>query len=174
MNFELERTIEILERTPDVLSALLTGLSDDWVLPNEGGDSFSAKDVVGHLIVGEKTDWVERTEIILEHGPSRAFTPFDRFGFRENLEDVSLADLLDEFRALRAENVTRVRALGLDDAQLELEGTHPELGSVRLRQLLATWAVHDLGHIRQIVRVMAKQYADEVGPWRAYLRILDE
>jgi len=174
MSFDLNRTFEILERTPEALSALLTGLSDDWLLTNEGGDTFSPKDVVGHLIAGEKTDWVERTEIILEHGASRPFTPFDRFSFREDDEDRSLTDLLETFRALRAENIEHIRSLGLDDAQLELEGTHPELGSVRLRQLLATWAVHDLGHIRQIARVMAKQYTDEVGPWREYLRILEE
>lgn len=172
MRFDLDRTYEILERTPDVLSALLAGLSDDWVLANEGGDTFSPQDVVGHLIAGEETDWVERTDIILEHGIDRPFTPFDRFSFRDN--DASLPELLETFRALRAENLDRIQSLGLDDAKLELEGTHPELGRVRLRQLLATWAVHDLGHIRQIARAMAKQYAGEVGPWREYLRVLDE
>jgi hypothetical protein len=172
MTFDLERTFEILERTPETLSALLTGLSDDWILAGEGGDTFSPKDVVGHLIAGEETDWVARTEIILDHGADRPFTPFDRFSFRN--DDASLPEMLETFRTLRAQNLERIRSLGLDGAKLELEGTHPELGRVRLRQLLATWAVHDLGHIRQIARVMAKQYADEVGPWREYLRVLEE
>ena len=174
MSFDLERTFEILERTPKALSALLAGLSDDWVLKNEGGDTFSPKDVVGHLIAGEQTDWVERTEIILEHGIDRPFTPFDRFSFRETNEDATLAELLEKFRDVRMRNLARARELDLDADKLKLEGTHPELGKVRLSQLLATWAVHDLGHIRQITRVMAKQYRDDVGPWRQYLRILDE
>ena len=174
MNFDIERTFEILERTPEALSALLTGLSDEWLLVNEGGDTFSPKDVVGHLIAGEETDWVQRTEIILEHGVDRPFTPFDRFSFREDGKDVSLATLLEKFTELRSNNLDRIRGLDLDETKLDLEGTHPELGKVQLRQLLATWAVHDLGHIRQITRVMAKQYGDAVGPWRQYLRILDE
>ena len=174
MNFDIERTFEILERTPGALSALLTGLSDEWLLVNEGGDTFSAKDVVGHLIAGEETDWVERTEIILEHGVDRPFTPFDRFSFREDYKTASLAEMLETFRDLRSKNLDLIRGLEIDEAKLDLEGTHPELGKVRLRQLLATWAVHDLGHIRQITRVMAKQYIDAVGPWRQYLRVLDE
>lgn len=174
MNFDIERTFEILERTPGALSALLTGLSDEWLLVNEGGDTFSPKDVVGHLIAGEETDWVERTEIILEHGVDRPFTPFDRFSFREDGKDDSLATLLEKFSELRSNNLDRIRGLDLDETKLDLEGTHPELGKVQLRQLLATWAVHDLTHIRQITRVMAKQYGDAVGPWRQYLRILDE
>ena len=174
MGFDLERAFEILERTPKALSALLTGLSDDWLLESEGPDTFSPKDVVGHLIAGEKNDWVERTEIILEHGVDRPFTPFDRFSFRDDYENDSVAELLEKFRDLRAKNLERIRALDIDDAKLALEGTHPELGKVQLRELLATWAVHDLGHIRQIARVMAKQYRDDVGPWKQYLRILDE
>lgn len=174
MNFDIERTFEILERTPGALSALLTGLSDEWLLVNEGGDTFSPKDVVGHLIAGEETDWVQRTEIILEHGVDRPFTPFDRFSFREDGKDDSLATLLEKFSELRSNNLDRIRGLDLDETKLDLEGTHPELGKVQLRQLLATWAVHDLTHIRQITRVMAKQYGDAVGPWRQYLRILDE
>ena len=174
MSFDLERTFEILERAPEALSALLTGLSDEWLLTNEGGDTFSPKDVVGHLIAGEETDWVERTDIILEHGVDRPFTPFDRFSFREDCKDASLAEMLEKFRDLRSKNLDRIRGLQLDETTLDLEGTHPELGKVRLRQLLATWAVHDLGHIRQITRVMAKQYGDAVVPWRQYLRVLDE
>ena len=174
MNFDLERTFEILERTPKALSALLTGLSDEWLLRNEGADTFSPKDVVGHLIAGEKTDWVQRTATILEHGVDRPFTPFDRFSFREDHKDDSLAEMLEKFRELRSKNLDRIRSLELDESQLELEGTHPELGKVQLRQLLATWAVHDLAHIRQITRVMAKQYGNAVSPWRQYLRVLDE
>ena len=174
MKFRLDRALEILERTPGVLEALLIGVSDDWALADEGPGTFSARDVVGHLIAGELTDWVERTEIILEHGVERTFAPFDRFSFREDHKGDSLAEMLETFRKLRAQNLDRIRALGIDEAKLRLEGTHPELGTVRLSQLLATWAVHDLGHIRQITRVMAKQYRDEVGPWTAYLRILAE
>ena len=150
MNFDLERTFEILERTPEALSALLTGLSDEWLLTNEGGDTFSPKDAVGHLIAGEETDWVERTDIILEHGVDRPFTPFDRFSFREDYKNDSLTELLEKFSDLRSKNLDRIRGLALDETKLELEGTHPELSKVRLRQLLATWAIHDLGHIRQV------------------------
>ncbi len=174
MTFELDRTIEILERTPATVSALLSGLSEDWLLSNEGEDTFSPRDVLGHLLSGEETDWVPRAGIILEHGPERPFTPFDRFSFREKYKELSLAELLERFAERRADNLDRIRAFGIGPEQLELEGTHPELGRVHLRQLLATWAVHDLGHIRQIVRVMAKQYREEVGPWKEYLRVLDE
>jgi hypothetical protein len=156
------------------LSTLLTGLSDDWVLGTEGEDTFSPRDVVAHLITGEETDWVERAEIILRDGTKRPFTPFDRFAFREKYGTQSLAELLERFRELRVGNLERIRGLGIGSSELERQGAHPELGTVRLRELLATWAVHDLGHIRQIVRVMAKQYRDEVGPWRAYLRVLGE
>jgi hypothetical protein len=174
MDFEIDRGFEILERTPAALSALLSGLSDVWLHSNEGADTFSPRDVVGHLIAGEETDWVARTEIILEHGADEPFTPFDRFSFEQDYEASSLEEMLETFRKLRAKNLDRIRGLGLEPEHLDLEGAHPDLGPVTLRQLLATWVVHDLAHIRQIARVMAKQYRDEVGPWREYLRVLDE
>jgi hypothetical protein len=174
MNYDIDRGLEILERTPATLSALLSGLSEDWLHSNEGADTFSPRDVVGHLIAGEETDWVARTEFILAHGADQPFTPFDRFSFREDYKDSSVEAMLETFRKLRAENLVRIHELNVAPAQLDLEGAHPELGRVTLRQLLATWVVHDLAHIRQIARVMAKQYRDDVGPWREYLRVLDE
>jgi len=172
MEFALERTIEVLERTPKTLRLLLSGLGEAWTLGNEGPDTFSPFDVLGHLIHGERTDWIPRAKIILEHGPSRPFTPFNRFGFREATKGKSLADLLDTFESLRAENIAALKALRLDANQLDRVGTHPELGTVTLKELLATWTVHDLGHLGQIARVMAKQYGTEVGPWKEYLPIL--
>ena len=174
MKFDLAHGFEILERTPATVSALLTGLSDEWVMVNEGGDTFSPRDVIGHLIGGEETDWLARTTIVLEHGVDKPFPPFDRFSFREDYKDHSLAQMLETFREVRTKNLEQVRALGIRPEQLDLQGAHPDLGTVTLRQLLATWVVHDLAHIRQITRVMAKQYGDAVGPWRKYLRVLDE
>ena len=173
MDFALDRAIGILERTPAALDALLRGLHDDWTRPNEGPDTFSAYDNVGHLIHGERQDWIARAEIILAQGPHRRFEPFDRFAHYRESEGKSLAQLLDEFAALRAANLARVRGWALTDAHLALEGEHPTFGTVTLRQLLATWAAHDLGHVAQIARVMAKQYRDAVGPWRAYMPIMD-
>lgn len=174
LSFSLSRTIEILERTPGTLTALLGGLSDDWPLSNEGPETFSPRDVVGHLIHGEDTDWIPRMRLILEAGSSRPFEPFDRYAFRERFTGVPTAELLEEFRRRRVDNLEILRRAELGPEELEREGRHPELGPVRLKELLATWAVHDLGHLRQIVRVMAKQYRDAVGPWRAYLPILGE
>ncbi len=172
MEFELERTVEVLERTPKTLRSLLEGLPDAWTRGNEGPETFSPFDVLGHLIHGEETDWIPRARIILEHGPSRPFTPFDRFAFREVSKGKSPADLLDTFETLRAKNIASLKALDLGAEQLDLVGTHPELGSVTLRQLLATWTVHDLAHLGQIARVMAKQYGTEVGPWKEFLPVL--
>jgi hypothetical protein len=173
MEFDLDHAKEILTRTPGVLRAMLAGLSDDWVRNNEGPDTWSPYDVVGHLIHGERTDWLTRAELILQHGKAKPFTSFDRFAqFRES-EGKSLAELLDEFEIVRRENLVRLDGWHLGDDQLALEGTHPTFGAVTLRQLLSTWAAHDLAHIGQIARVMAKQYTDAVGPWRVYLPILD-
>lgn len=173
MEFNLDRTIEILERTPDALRGLLSGLPEAWTSPNEGPDTFSAFDNVGHLIHGERTDWIPRARIILAQGADRRFEPYDRFAQKRDSQGKSLADLLDEFARLRVENVAILREWRLTDAQLNLQGEHPELGAVTLRQLLATWTAHDLGHVAQIARVLAKQYRDAVGPWRAYLPVLD-
>ena len=172
MTFTLAETLDILERTPVVLDRLLRGSSPSWHTVNEGPETWSAFDVVGHLIHGEETDWVPRARIILEDGERRAFEPFDRFAQLDRFNDWVLDDLLDRFAELRQTSLQTVRSWDLTDQQLALRGRHPELGPVTLRQLLATWAVHDLNHMGQIVRVMAKQYADEVGAWHAYLSIL--
>jgi len=173
MEFDLDHAKEILDRTPRVLRSMLHGLSDDWTRNNEGADTWSPYDVVGHLVHGERTDWLVRAELILKQGKSKPFTPFDRFGqFRESAGK-SLDDLLDEFEDVRKQNLEKLADWRLSDEQLRLEGMHPVFGVVTLRQLLSTWATHDLAHIGQIARVMAKQYIDAVGPWRAYLPILD-
>lgn len=172
MDFDLAETLDILGRTPAVLDALLRGTSPPWHTSDEGPDTWSASDVVGHLIHGEETDWVPRARIILDEGESRPFEPFDRFAQLERFAGWSLAALLDRFAEARAANLETVRSWHLTDAQLALRGRHPALGPVTLRQLLATWTVHDLNHITQISRVMAKQYGGEVGPWREYLSIL--
>jgi hypothetical protein len=173
MEFQLDRALEILERTPHALRGLLGGLPGAWTTPNEGPETFSAFDNVGHLIHGERTDWIPRARIILAQGATRRFEPFDRFAQKRESQGKSLADLLDEFERLRSGNLGTLRAWRLTDTQLALHGEHPELGIVTLRQLLATWTAHDLGHVAQIARVLAKQYRDAVGPWRAYLPVLD-
>jgi hypothetical protein len=170
--FNLEEAVAILARTPAALDAWLRGLPDGWVTAHEGGDTWSPVDVIGHLIHGERTDWVPRAKIILQHGEARPFDRFDRLEQFSGSEPRSLVSLLDEFRRARRDNLRALAALGLTDADLDRRGTHPELGVVTLRQLLATWVAHDLDHVMQIARVMGRQYSDEVGPWRAYLRII--
>ena len=172
MNQQLELTTALLARTPAVLDALLRGLPDAWTRANEGGDSWSAFDVVGHLIHGELTDWIPRAKIILEHGEGRAFEPFDRFAMFEKSKGKSLNELLDTFERLRQKNLGELEEMYLTPELLGKRGMHPELGVVTLEELLATWAVHDLSHIGQIVRVMCKQYGGAVGPWKAYLPVL--
>lgn len=172
MEFKLEDAVKTLERTPATLRALLAGLPAGWLEGNEGGESWSPWVVVGHLIHGEKTDWIPRARIILEKGESRAFDPYDRFAqFRESAGK-SIETLLDEFEALRRENLATLAGLKLTAGDLDKKGLHPSLGGVTLRQLVATWVVHDLGHIAQVTRVMAKQYSGEVGVWKAYLPVL--
>ena len=173
MQFELTQANQILERTPVALRGLLGGLADAWTASNEGQDTFSAFDNIGHLVHGERTDWIPRARIILAQGADRRFEPFDRFAQYHESRGRSLTELLDEFARLRAENLATLRGWQLTDRELALEGEHPALGTVTLRQLLATWVAHDLGHTAQIARVLAKQYREEVGPWRAYLPILD-
>lgn len=172
MHFELSQAIEILERTPGVLTALLGGLSESWTAPNEGPETFSAYDNVGHLVHGERADWMARARIILAQGEERRFEPYDRFAQVRESAGKSLAQLLEEFAVLRAANLAELRQMQLTERELALEGEHPEFGRVTLRQLLATWVAHDLGHVAQVARVMAKQYHDAVGPWTAYLPIL--
>lgn len=173
MSFDLSETLDILARTPAVLSTLLGGTSSSWHARNEGPDTWSAIDVVGHLIHAEETDWVPRARIILEHGAGRPFEPFDRFAQFGRFNGWTLDQLLDRFAALRQEGLETVRGWALTESQLLLPGRHPELGVLTLGQLLATWAVHDLNHIAQLGRVLAKRYTDEVGPWRAYLSVLN-
>lgn len=172
MEFELNQAKEVLSRTPATLNTLLRPLSETWVLGNEGPETWSPYDVVGHLIHGEETDWIPRAKIILQHGEDRAFEPFDRFAMFEKSKGKSLAELLDDFERARAGSLRELDALALTPALLEKRGRHPELGIVTLKQLLATWVVHDLGHVSQVVRAMAKQYSDAVGPWKVYLSIL--
>jgi hypothetical protein len=173
MDFNLKAGIDILERTPATLRALLGGLPSAWTDATEGPDTWSPYVIVGHLIHGERTDWIPRAQIILAQGPERRFTPYDRFAqFRES-QGKSLAELLDEFAQRRAANVATLVGWDLTDAQLQLEGEHPEFGRVTLRQLMATWVAHDLSHVAQTGRVMAKQYREAVGPWRAYLPVMD-
>lgn len=172
MRFELASGLAVLERTPAVFRALLDGLPDTWTAPDEGPDTFSAFENLGHLVHGERADWIPRARIILAQGASLRFEPYDRFAQRRESTGKSVADLLTEFADLRAANLAVLRGWHLTEAQLELPGEHPELGAVTLRQLLAAWVVHDLGHVAQTSRVMAKQYGSAVGPWRAYLPIV--
>jgi hypothetical protein len=168
----LEECLPILTRTPATLDTLLRDLPKAWTAATEGPGTWSPYTVIGHLIHGERDDWMPRLAIILEHGPSRPFDPFDREAqFRES-NGKSLSTLLDEFGALRRDNLARLRALNLQPEQFELQGTHPALGPVTLRQLLATWTAHDLAHILQVSRVMAKRYKQEVGPWAEYLSVM--
>lgn len=172
MEFDLDSGVAILERTPAVLRELLAGLPEAWIVPNEGPETWSPLDVIGHLIHGEETDWMVRTRIILSPGPERRFEPFDRLGHVGAEHGSTMEALLDRFARLRAANLEELRGLDLRGEQLSRTGEHPEFGTVTLAQLLATWVVHDLGHLAQIARVMAKQYHVEVGPWEAYLSIL--
>lgn len=171
--FVMDEAVAVLTRTPAVLDAMLRGLPDGWVAAHEGGDTWSPYDVVGHLIHGERTDWMGRLRIILEHGEARPFDPFDRLAQFRDSKGRTLDGLLDEFAALRRENLRELSARRLTTADLDRRGRHPAFGTVTLRQLLATWVAHDLDHVVQISRVMARQYSDEVGPWREYLRIVN-
>lgn len=168
----LREASTILARTPAMLDAWLRGLPSDWLEAHEGGETWSPRDVLGHLIHGEHADWMPRLRRILEHGDSVPFDPFDRFAQVRESAGKSVATLLDEFAELRAANLRDLEALDLDERALDIPGLHPSLGPVTLRQLLACWVAHDLDHVMQIARVLATQYADEVGPWRAYLRII--
>jgi hypothetical protein len=170
--FVLEEAIPVLARTPAALDAMLRGLPEGWITAHEGGETWSPFDVVGHLIHGEQTDWMPRARLILADGDSRPFEKFARFAQFEASAGKALPDLLDEFATLRAANLRDLAGLGLTEADLGRKGRHPELGPVTLGQLLATWVAHDLDHIVQVTRVLAAQYTDEVGPWRAYLRVI--
>ena len=172
MKFDIDRSLEILERTPAVLQELLQGLSDDWIFSNEGPETFSPFDVLGHLIHGEKTDWAPRIKMILEYGNAKTFVPWDRYAQYEESKGKTLQQLLDEFKRVREENMDWYRSLHLTEADLDKTGIHPKLGEVTLQNLLATWVVHDLTHIAQVTRVMAKQFKEEMGPWPEFFRVL--
>jgi hypothetical protein len=172
VQFHLSSSIAILERTPSVLTTLLQGLGPEWTHADEGPETWSPFNIVGHLIDGEETDWMARVRIILAGSPECRFKPVDRFRHLEANKDRTLAEALDLFAELRAANIAELKSLQLTPAELQLTGEHPAFGTVTLEQLIATWTVHDLGHIAQITRVMAKLYTVEVGPWEAYLPIL--
>ena len=172
MTFRFDDAIPVLRRTPGTLRALLQDLPAAWISATEGPDTWSPFDVVGHLIHGERTNWLPRVEHILRHGEAVPFPPFDREAMFDDSKGRSLAELLDTFERLRAESLARFAGLNLTDADLARRGLHPQFGVVTLDQHLATWVAHDLTHISQIVRVMARQYSDAVGPWRAFLSIL--
>jgi hypothetical protein len=170
--FSMAEAMALLTRTPAALNALLRGLPDIWTHRNEGTDSWSAFDIVGHLNFAERADWMPRVRTILEHGETRPFDPFDRFAQMRESQGKSLEQLLDDFTGLRSESLAALQALNLQSADLARRGKHPALGSVTLSELLATWAVHDLTHLHQLSRVMAYQYRDAVGPWSAFLGVL--
>jgi len=174
VDFDLQMSVDVLARTPLTLQALLGGLAEPWVRGVEGPETFSPFDVVGHLIDGEETDWMPRARIILARGPDPRFEPYDRFRHRKRNVSRSLASLLAELARLRAANVELLRSWQLTEADLDLPGSHPSLGRVTLRQLLASWVVHDLEHVAQVARVMAKQYRTEVGPWVPFLPVLTD
>jgi len=173
MNFDLNQTISVLEKTPLVYKQLLGSLSQEWTHKNEGKDTWSPYDVLGHLVHGEKTDWMPRLEIILSDSENKTFEPYDRFAQIEMSKGKSLGDLLDEFEVLRKRNLRNLKSKFLTSQDMSKEGIHPELGPITLKNMLSAWVVHDLGHIAQVSRVMAKQYKDEIGPWTQYLTIVN-
>jgi hypothetical protein len=173
MEQNLQQTIALLARTPATLNALLRDLPEEWTHRNEGGDTWSVCDVVAHLIYGEGTDWIPRARIIFEHGESRVFEPFDRKGHIQASFGKTLAALLDEFSDARAQSLRQLRALNLQPMDLKRSGRHPAFGPVNMSQLLASWVSHDLTHLHQISRIMAHQYREAVGPWSAYLGVLN-
>ena len=172
MKFQIEQAVEILSRTPETVKSLLENLSDEWILNEETDEGWSPFDVVGHYIHGEQTDWIPRAEIILKQGENRTFEPFDRFAQFELSKGKTLGELLETFADLRRKNIEILKSWNLSEEQLQLKGNHPELGLVNLEQLISTWVVHDLTHIRQIVTFQAKKYAENVGVWKEYLSIL--
>jgi uncharacterized damage-inducible protein DinB len=174
MQYTVTDAIEILRRTPSILEALAKDLPAQWSEVNEGGETWSVYDIAGHLLHGETTDWTNRMEIILAQGADRSFPPFERFAMFEESKGKTLNQLLNEFARVRKKNIAVLEAKKLTEAQLDLQGTHPKFGEVTLRQLLSTWIAHDMGHLAQMARVIAKQYKEESGPWVEYLRILQQ
>jgi hypothetical protein len=173
MEYTLADAYTLLGRTPKILDLLLQGLEDSWLKANEGPETWSAFDVLGHLIHGEETDWIPRARLILSDAENKTFVPFDRFAHLEKNADKSIRDLLEAFKIIREKNIQELHAFNIQEQDLNKSGWHPELGPVSLKQLLSAWVVHDLGHLAQISRVMAKQYKDEVGPWVQFMKILN-
>lgn len=172
MKFQLEKAVEILSQTPLTIKSLLGNLSDDWTKSEADGESWSPFDIVGHLIHGEETDWIPRAEIILARVENPTFEPFDRFAMFEKSKNRTLSELIKTFATVRRKSLATLRAMNLNEEKLKLKGTHTELGEVTLEQLIATWTVHDLTHIRQIVTNLARKYNENVGAWKEYLSIL--
>jgi hypothetical protein len=172
MEFDLSTGLEVLQRTPTTLRQMLQGLSSAWINANEGPETWSPSDVVGHLLQGDESDWVTRAQSIMEQGEANISKPKDLLAQFERIRSLSLDELLDCFEAVRSKNLAIVRSWNLSEEQMKLRGTHPDLGAVTLSQLFSTWVVHDLGHMVQITRVMAKQYGEATGPWKQYLGIL--
>lgn len=172
MTFDLDTGPEILRRTPATVAAMVRGLPESWTHRNEGPDTWSVYDILGHLVHGEDADWIPRARIILDHGATRAFEPFDRFAQFEASKGKTLTQLLDEFGAARTRSLAQLAEMRLTPADMDRPGRHPDFGAVTLGQLLSTWVAHDLDHIAQIARVMAKSHGDDPGPWKAYLRVL--
>ncbi len=172
MDHDLENTIALLSRTPAALNVLLRDLPGSWTLHNEGEHTWTVFDVIGHLVHGERTDWIPRVTRILEFGESRAFEPFDRFAQNRESQGKSLPQLLDEFAELRAKNLEHLGGLGLNAKDFARRGKHPGLGVVTMSELLSTWAAHDMTHLHQISRILAYQYRDQVGPWNKFLGVL--
>ncbi len=171
MRFDLAQSVLLLEKTPAVLRTLLSDLPQEWISSDEGSATWSPFDILGHLIHGEETDWIPRTKIILDRS-MKPFEPFDRFAQDEQSKGKTLVQLMDTFTLLRENNVAELKSLEISEADLELTGIHPELGEVTLKNLLATWTAHDLSHLSQITRVMAKQYRHEIGVWTKYMKIM--
>jgi hypothetical protein len=171
MNFNIEQALEILSQTPATLSSLLGNLSEGWTSSREGAATWSPSDVVRHLVQGEEINWIQRVKVIIAQGEDISFKAYDRFAYIEECKNKSLEELLTKFALLRSENIAAVRQLNITPDKFELVGVHPDLGRVTLQQLIAAWAAHDLNHIAQIVRVMARQYEVSVGPWKAFMAI---
>lgn len=172
MNFDLNKSLEILERTPILLEILVNGLSEEWIISNEGDNSWNTVEIIGHLIHGEKTDWIPRILIILNDENEKKFEPFNMEGHKDEIREKEIQDLLKEFKNLRVENIRILKYLDLTDEDLNKTGIHPVFGDVTLKQLLSTWTVHDLTHLSQISRIMAKQYREEVGPWIEFFKLI--
>lgn len=173
MDFDIDKSVEILGKTPFVLETLLSSISKEWIENDEGENTWSPYVVVGHLVFGEKTDWIVRIKTILSDNENKLFEPFDRFAQLNGVQNIPILDLVDEFKLLRVENLEELTSLNITRKDFERSGIHPEFGHVTIQQLISAWVVHDLGHLAQISRVMAKQYAGNVGPWKAYLGILN-